>query len=451
MKRIHRLAIWMLLGLAALCVAGTIAARLAFNAYLNSSAFQQTAEKAAARALDADTELMPMHIAGTTIYSDGLRSRGADSAFFQTLRADQIRADFNWHGLLSRVWQIDELSAQRLDLQMASHPPKRAISSATSASKPNEAVTSGWRLDLRKAVIRETNMTWDGGAISGAMLTITPRSPAWLLDVAGGHFAPTGWPEMQINSARLRYQPPMLFITDSSLQSGGGTAAINGEINFDAESNLQITLNELDVSPLLTPDWRARLSGKISGDVNVTASRSAASDESHVAKGSLRLTDGRLEALPILDQIATFTRTQRFRQLALTKASCNFTSINNGQKITARNIVMESEGLMRVEGDCVVTGEEMDGTFQVGITPASLQWLPGAQDHVFTVSRVGYLWTPVRLTGVLNHPNEDLTPRLAAAAGNSVIDKAQEAAGQLQDTTGKARDAASRVLDLLLH
>lgn len=449
MKRIHRLAIWGLLGLAALCVVGTIAVRLAFNAYLNSAAFQQTAEKAAARSLDADTELMPMHIAGTTIYSDGLRSRGADNAFFQTLRADQIRADFNWHGLLSRVWQIDELSAQRLNLQMATYPPRRAISNAASVSKPNEAAGSGWRLDLRKAVIRETNLTWDGGAISGAMLTITPRSPAWLLDVAGGRFAPTGWPEMQINSARLRYQPPMLFITDSLLRRGTGSASVTGEINFDADSNLQIALTEMGVAPLLTPDWRARLSGKISGDVSVTASRRAASNESREVKGSLRLTDGRLEALPVLDQIATFTRTQRFRQLALTKASCDFTS--NGQKITARNIVLESEGLMRVEGDCVVTGEQMDGTFQVGITPTSLQWLPGAQDHVFTISRDGYLWTPVRLTGALNHPNEDLTPRLAAAAGNSVIDKAQEAAGQLQDTTGKAKDAASRVLDLLLH
>ena len=89
----------------------------------------------------------------------------------------------------------------------------------------------------------------------------------------------------------------------------------------------------------------------------------------------------------------------------------------------------------------------IDGAFQVGVTPGSLQWLPGAQAKVFTESRGGYLWAPMRLTGPVNKPNEDLTPRLAAAAQGAVIEGVQNAAGEAIKT---GKDAAKSVLDLLL-
>src|SRR5689334_23899359 len=54
----------------------------------------------------------------------------------------------------------------------------------------------------------------------------------------------------------------------------------------------------------------------------------------------------------------------------------------------------------------------IDGAFQVGVTPGSLQWLPGAQAKVFTESRGGYVWAPMRLTGPVNKPQDDLTGRL---------------------------------------
>jgi hypothetical protein len=96
---------------------------------------------------------------------------------------------------------------------------------------------------------------------------------------------------------------------------------------------------------------------------------------------------------------------------------------------------------MRIEGAFTVVGGQIDGTFQVGVTPSSLQWLPGSQERVFTVARAGYLWTPMRLTGAIEHPSEDLTPRLAAAASGAII----------RNVEGTVRETAKGVLDLLLH
>ncbi|MEO7724965.1 MAG: hypothetical protein ABIU29_09840, partial [Chthoniobacterales bacterium] len=137
-------------------------------------------------------------------------------------------------------------------------------------------------------------------------------------------------------------------------------------------------------------------------------------------EGDLQLVDGQLEALPLLDQIAAFTRTHRFRRVALTRGSISFS--DEGDRTVVKNLVLESEGLMRVEGACTIAQNKIDGVFQVGVTSASLQWLPGSQARVFTVARAGYFWTPVRVSGPVDHPREDLTKRLLAAAANELLD-----------------------------
>jgi hypothetical protein len=139
----------------------------------------------------------------------------------------------------------------------------------------------------------------------------------------------------------------------------------------------------------------------------------------------------------VLDQIATFTRTDRFRRISLSKASVTFS--RDGRILTAKDLLLESEGLMRVEGAFTVVDGNIDGLFQIGVTAASLQWLPGSQARVFTIAHDGYYWTSVRVTGPAAHPKEDLTARLIAAAAGEI----------LQGTQDTILDTARSLLDQL--
>lgn len=100
-----------------------------------------------------------------------------------------------------------------------------------------------------------------------------------------------------------------------------------------------------------------------------------------------------------------------------------------------KNVVLESEGLMRVEGACTIAQNK------IGVTSSSLQWLPGSKARVFTVARDGYFWTPVRVSGPVDHPREDLTKRLLAAAASELLDNSK----------GNLEDAAKALLDLISH
>ena len=423
--------------LAFLLLAAAVFGRGAFAWYLRSEGFRQRIAAAVGHALKAEGTFLPLQLVDGTFYSDRFVARGNSGAFFSELQADQIRAAFNWRGFFHRTCLIDELNVQQLIIRFANRSGAEAtpVKVAPQQNRSSER----WKLDLRKANVAQSTWTWatnDGtaGSITGSSFTLTPSSDSWLIDASSGKLSQTGWPVLSIESAKLRYTSSSLFVTESVLRTGTGRITLSGEIDFKQAANLQTQFADVPVAPLLPPDWRVRLTGKVAGVASIHA---PLSDGSVHVEGHMQLVDGQVEALPLLDQIATFTRTERFRRLSLSKASLSFT--RDAKLITAKDIVVESEGLMRIEGACTVVNDQIDGVFQIGVSSASLQWLPGSQARVFTIAHDGYFWTPLRLTGPVAHPNEDLTSRLVAAAAGELLQNSEEA----------VRDTVKSVLDLI--
>lgn len=420
-----------------------LAARLGAGWYLQSERFRQQITSAVGHELQADGDFLPLHFAGGTFYSDGYAAQGKSSAFFSSLRADQIRAVVNWRGLLDRRWEVDELSVQHLDVQFAGRAPEPTPAGETKRGAPKKK--SRWQLDLRRGEVAQSSWHWGTtpsatGSVTGAGFTLLPNDGGWLIDARGGTLAQTGWPSLTIDSAKLRYTGPSLFVTESSLRNGAGRLAVTGEVRFKRMADFQARFERIPLTPLLPEDWRVRLHGDLSGTARVRASLPGGDPR---IEGNLQLQDGMIEAIPLLEQIATFTRTERFRRVAVTRAALEFTQSGPGRNglTTVKKLVVESEGLLRVEGSCKIAGGKIDGHFQFGVTAASLQWLPGSQARVFTVAHDGYSWTPVHLTGPVDHPHEDLSKRLLAAAAGELLKK----------SPNDIIDTAKSLLDLLPH
>ncbi|MGB8355559.1 MAG: hypothetical protein WCD79_16795, partial [Chthoniobacteraceae bacterium] len=411
-----RLAIWGLPLLFILLVAGFLVGRAWFNAYLESPAFRKLIGDLTSSQLKARGEYTPFHFSGAGIYSDAFKAGGTPQAFFSSLSADQIRAEINLGGLWNHAWELDEIDIQRVEVSLghtASAPSADVtdLQTESTAQQPpaSPAMHFDWlpkRVDLRKVVIREADLKWGEntptqGSVKNAPVTLTPDGDAWNILCEGGVVSQAGMPDFTVDQARLRYQKPSLFITNSQLRcDAGGSVAVTAEVNFEKGIDAQAKLSGVSVTPFLREDWRAKLKGNLSGDLKIRAPLPLIG--APALEGSLTLNQGQLEALPVLDQIATFTRTQQFRQFSLTRVSGDFTSVAGTTTVT--KFVAESAGLIRVEGGFVIQNSLIDGTFQVGITPSSLQWLPGSQEKVFTASHDGYVWTTVRLTGPLNSP-----------------------------------------------
>jgi hypothetical protein len=447
-----RCVLWTLILLPVLLVAVYFAARSWIYNYLRGEEFRRFVSRATARTLQADGEFAPLHFTGMNIYSDGFKARGSERAAFSSLAIEQIRADLSLRRWQERVWQIDNLEAQRVDLQLDGSRIALPEAPRGIPVKPSTKHAGGWlpnRVEISTASVQNVNLSWgqankDVGSVRGTRLVATPNDGAWEIAGNGGRLEQSGFPGLEVESLRLLYRAPTLYVQDARLHRGmTGSVNVDGEVKFGESLDLRGKLAGIDVTPFLSDDWRVRLHGKLGGEVRVRGS--LPSPQPPAISGSLELSEGQIEALPVLDEIAMFTRLQQYKRLALSRVSADFRQENG--VLHATKFIAESTGLIRVEGGFTVANGQIDGSFQVGVTPTSLQWLPGSQDRVFTETRAGYVWTLVRLTGPLDSPGEDLSPRLVAAAKDAAIEKVENT---VQSAVETGKEVIKGTLDRLM-
>jgi hypothetical protein len=437
-------------GLLALLVVGWFAGKAWVEAYLRGPEFRRFVNAKVGDTLRAEVDFSPFQFTGLSVFSEGIRAQGFEGAAFAGAEVGQLRAQFSLRRFFEKVWLIESLEAQRLAVKLdGTRLSAPLVGQPSTSGSPRPA--SSWlpnRLEISSALIREVEIAWGdlpatSGALRGVQVRAVPAEGGWQIEGRGGELAAAGLPALAVDSLTLRQRDGALFINDAAFTAKtGGTLRATGEVQFDEKVDVRARLDGLDLAPFLAGDWRARLHGRALGEIRVQSPLPA--NGAMAVSGTLQLRDGRLEALPVLNQIALFTNTQQYRQLTLTRASGDFRRERGELRVT--NLTAESQGLLRLEGAFTIAQAMIDGTFQVGVVPASLQWLPGSQERVFTTARDGYLWTTMRLTGPVESPSEDLTSRLVAAAGGAVVEKVENTAREVIRT---GREAARGALDLL--
>ena len=429
----------LLAGLAVGLVLIVIGARIWLGLYLHSDGFRKLVSQKTSAALHAEGEYLPLHWTGTTAYSDGFYARGLPGSPLKELRADQIRADLEVSGLFHSAWRVSGLDIQRLQTSIGSvdTAPVAASSAPATASSGRSM-----RLELEPIRIHDGNIQWAmGGTASGAVrraqMVFTPGDASWEASASSGELVLLDWQPMRIEQARVRLQRDALFITDSHLQlPDGGKLSASGQIGLGAarESDLTLHFADVPVTPWLPKDWRGRLVGQARGETRLRGRLSGTDALS--TEGKVELTGAKLEALPVLNRLAVFTGSEQFRQLQLEKASAEFTW--KPTRLAVQKLVMESRGLLRVEGAFTVEKDVIAGEFDVGVSASTLRWLPGARTRVFTVERDGYQWTKVKVQGPTSDIQEDLSTRLITAAGTELF----------EDTKGTVQKGAETLLGI---
>ncbi len=435
---------WALAALPVLLLGGYFAARAWIDSYLRSEEFRRFVSRATAHTLKAEGEFAPLHFTGMNIYSDGFKARGSEEAAFATFAVDQIRADLSLRRWRERVWQVDRIEAQRMEVHLDG---SRIALERTPEKAPAPTSGGGWlpnRLEIATASVREVNLSWDGGSLRRVNVVANQKDSGWEITGSGGGIANGALPGADLVSMRLLYKAPSLFVQSAELRQGAtGAVNVEGEVRAGEDIDLRAKLAGIELTPFLNNDWRVRLHGKIAGDVRVQSRLPSVNGP--VVSGSLQLSEGQLEALPVLNEIANFTMLDRYRRLTLSRASADFRQENG--TLHATNFVAESTGLIRIEGGFTVANGIIDGAFQVGVAASSLALVPGAQERVFTETRGGYVWTPMRLHGPVDAPGEDLSQRLVAAAGGAVVEKVGETVNKVIET---GKDVIKGAFDRLM-
>jgi hypothetical protein len=426
---------WCLGGGLLAAVAVFFAAEAWLNSYLASEAFRGKTEAALGRALKAEARLAPLERQGTTLAFEALQLHGGPAAHFASADLSGIRAEVDLSGLWQRLWRVQHLGFQRLHVDLnKSAPPlagagadREAIpGAAPAAGPPVPSAPRGFLAALLPNRARIATLHTDrasfslaGAELRQSRLTAHPSEAdaGWDAVLESGELNAPGLPAIELQEAKVALRQGGGVLRSSRLLvKKGGQASVSGEWSANGGRDFHAKLENIVAEPFLPVWWQTRLSGLLQGSLRF---QRGATDPGTLS-GELRLTGGKLEAFPLLSQLDSFVGSPRFRQVALKTAFAKIKRSPGRTELT--ELDLDADGILRIQGTVLVENGTLNGRMQLGIPPSIIQWLPGARTKLFGEPRDGYVWTPFTLTGPVEQPVEDLTPRLAGAAVEAVTD-----------------------------
>lgn len=464
---------------------GSIAGYMWLRSYLSSREFRMMILSHAEKTLKAETSMSPLRWDGFQVNADSFEASGP--AAIKQISVEGIKTGIDAGGVIRGVWSVSPSRITKLSATWDATALTSALPAVSPQDDPTaESITKPWydswipkSIETDTLVINDSTfrlITADGDAQwSGTRWEVesTDSFDKCKLRGYGGKLSlPFVWaPPLKMDKMRLTYQKGCIYLTDATCRVyQSGHLDLGGEVDVESRSYaLEGSLRDVMCHEVLPADWRQRLTGKVESTFAIRSGSSMPT-----VKGHLQIDQGILTALPILDKLAAYSQSLRFRTLTLHAAECDYEW--SGDRIVLTNVKLGSEGLARMEGEITFTRTgpgapyQLNGDFQVGLAPGTLAQIPGAEEDVFSPGERGLLWAPMHLTGTLDDPKEDLSERLMAAAGarmfeiipatgvkvlkytqqaveeaatgSGVVNKAVEAGGKVLETGSGAVDQA---------
>lgn len=425
--------------------------------YLQKEAFRGKMEQFLGTQMKGSVTLEPFRWTGDEVTT---RSASATTATGWKADISSLHLALDWNAFRDRQWRIINAGGDALDLKFTAPasagagnvasieaipeptkdgaPNSGSVPSWLKGYLPNQTIIDGLRFDaftlsypggwqLKESKLRLG--TWQQGETSvqaivdGGIFETPVQLPAQLHPM-----------KFNLTRATARLSREDLHLTNATLSwVGDSEITARGHIRpADKTWDLSTHLTAIPLREIVSEDWKLRLTGLLEGDLNITGSHGT----DPKVEGDVQLRNAVLTAIPLLDKLATYTHVDRFKRLVLDIASAHVRG--SGQTRQFDKIVIQSNGLMRLEGSVTIQGGQIDGRFMVGVTPETLSWIPGAQQHVFTSTNpsapAGMIWTPLHISGSVDSPREDLTERLIGGAGKALLNAPAEIVGKAGET-----------------
>jgi hypothetical protein len=416
-------------GLLVLTMLGAAVGYWSLKNYLHSDGFRKLLSAKVSEAVGMEGEFSPFRWDGLAVDTGSFEAKGP--GVIASLYADRLHTEVNLSGVRRGVWDLHGATVSHVEVNFDARTRPQRPAPAAAASfwePPKKPAKAGWlpevvevnSLDFRNVVVKALV---DDGEIraTGMQIRLERAGDAktYRGDVLGGRVRlPFSLlPEAELDRARFRFRNGELFVTEATARVfKDGQLDGTGEWNFqEGRYAFEGNVRGVKCDEFLSEDWAKRLTGDASTTV-ILESRS----NGLLASGTLTIKNGVLTALPMLDALAAYADTRRFRVLSLTEAKTDWRWQQS--TLTFSNLVLSSESLVRLEGTIVIRGRDLDGRFRLGLAPGTLASIPGAETVVFLPGERGLLWSPLHITGTLDDVHEDLTDRLTAAAESRMFE-----------------------------
>jgi hypothetical protein len=381
--------------------------------YVESDRFRAELEKETAKGLHfSDGHYASIHRTGfLTAASDRFQADSGHKAL-RAIDAHGITGRFNPWGVFFRRWQLDDVRIQSGEVEIQTYAPTPEPSPA----KPWFHIFLPQRVYLKQIEAKPADVTWrfrgEKGGFFGTRLEITPNGRDFNYQASGGTLKMALIPNLQLRDTHLLITKKLLTLYNLDLQSGGdATGSIHAQGTAGTSEDRSVDFNfifeRIPVQEWLPRQWREHVRGEASGKILWRGKNPKL--ESSTGEAMLRVDGGRIIELPFLENLAKITNKRALERLTLN--NCSFAVAWNYPRAEIKNIAIEERGKFRAEGTIQVEKKELSGAIELGVARRLLDWLPKPEE-VFRHEHDGYLWTTVHLSGTIDAPQQDLSPRI---------------------------------------
>jgi len=283
-------------------------------------------------------------------------------------------------------------------------------------SKPWFAIFLPNRVYLEKIESEQANITWrfrgERAGFFGTHLLITPNGQDFEYVATGGRLKMVPVPDLDLRRTHILITKTLLTLYDLDLASDSrsdesirvlGHAGLGQDKSIDVKADF----NSVPIGQWLPAEWKDLLKGTVFGDIHWTGKDPKL--ESSSGEGSLRINNGRVDDVPLLNKLGELAQKKSFERLDLDECSLGFAW--RYPEIEIKDITIEEKGKFRIEGEISIKRRLLRGTIRLGLTRGYLDWLPNPEE-VFSRRSSGYLWTDVHLSGTIDEPRQDLSQRI---------------------------------------
>jgi hypothetical protein len=388
--------------------------------YVESDAFRAELEKQTAKGLHfpSGTYASIRRTGFLSAASGGFRAQNGRKAL-TSMDAQGLTARFNPLGVFLRRWQLDEVHIDAGEVGIQTYEPKPE----PSPTKPWYHIFLPNRVYLRRVWSEPADVTWrfrnEKGGFFGTRLLVTPHGRDFEYQATGGMMKGALIPDLPLRHTHLLITKTLLTLyvldlTPAPESDGFIHAEGTAGTREDKSVNFKVKFAKLPVGEWLPASWHDHVSGLAAGDVHWSGQNPKL--EASQVQGSLRIEDGRVRRLPFLEKLSSITGKKSMEKLELSECSADLDW--KTPKVEIKNILVEDKGKFRIEGALSVREKSLGGAIRLGLARQYLEWLPHAEE-VFPNERAGYLWTTVHLSGTIDKPEQDLSPRIIDALKES--------------------------------
>ncbi len=304
--------------------------------YLRSDACRDLLARQIGRAMHARCEIAPISWTGWNAWSAGASVESENTSGWKRLEADGLRASLDWSGVRRGVWQVPAINLDSLRVSMGNASASVASEGGRAFDRPDgESVAHGpvapawvsrWlptRAEIGGVDVRRFDLQppplGAGVAVADVHLQARPAADegAWHVSGDEGRVQVPGIGQpFRLGRTAARFDAGALVIHDATARwSGESEVTARGRISLAGDEGWNISghVSGLDLRHVISEVWRPKLGGVVEGDYEVSARPGA----EVLTTGKLIVRGGVVQALPVLERVADFTRLERFRRVVL--------------------------------------------------------------------------------------------------------------------------------------